>query len=197
MEQTASLGADAAEQPVPGIRPQSLLWVGAALAVMIAAIIGPSTWFLNFVHVIFGVMWTGIDLFMGFVIGPIMRRLPLAVRRAIIIRLMPRMLFLMPTLSIVTGTAGWFLAGRLGYLDLAFPAFGWVLAALILVTILTLQGIFILLPLNLKVYLQMRQDTPDMQRVGRWMRLYVRFVALQGIGQILMIVIMARFVTGI
>ena len=38
---------------------------------MITAIVSHDHWFLNFVHVICGVMWTGIDLFMGFIIGPI------------------------------------------------------------------------------------------------------------------------------
>ncbi len=41
-----------------------------ALAVMTAAIMSHDRWFLNFVHVICGVLWTGIDLFMGFVVGP-------------------------------------------------------------------------------------------------------------------------------
>ncbi len=35
--------------------------------------------FLNFVHVICGVLWTGIDLFMGFVIGPILRKVGMSV----------------------------------------------------------------------------------------------------------------------
>jgi hypothetical protein len=43
---------------------------------------------------------------MGFVIGPVLRRLPLEARRAVISALIPRTLFLMPTLSIVTSTAG-------------------------------------------------------------------------------------------
>jgi hypothetical protein len=182
---------------VPGIRAATLIWVGFALAVMIAAIQSPSDWFLNFVHVIAGVLWTGIDLFMGFVFGPIMRAVDLSTRRTIIVRLMPRMLFLMPTLSIITTTAGWFLADRLGYFELDYPAFGWVVAALVIVSVLTVQGLGILLPINLWVYFQMRSPAPDMERVGRRMRLYVRVIASQGLMQIAIIVIMARFVTGL
>src|SRR5580700_8714400 len=77
---------------------------------MTVAIASHDHWFLNFVHVICGVLWTGIDLFMGFVIGPILRKVGLSVRREIIVRLVPRTLFLMPALSIITGTTGWFLA---------------------------------------------------------------------------------------
>ncbi len=182
---------------VPGIRPSNLIWVAVAAAVMIAAIQGPSDWLLNFVHVIAGVLWTGIDLFMGFVIGPIMRAVGVPARRAIIIRLMPRMLFIMPTLSIITTTAGWFLAVRLGYFELPYPEFGWVVAALVIVAVLTVQGLGILLPINLKVYFQMRSAAPDMERVGRWMRIYLRVIASQGLMQIVIIVIMARFVTGL
>jgi hypothetical protein len=101
-----------------------------ALGVMTLAIASHDHWFLNFVHVICGVLWTGIDLFMGFVIGPILRKVGMSVRREIIVRLVPRTLFLMPTLSIITGTTGWFLAGDAGLLDVPWPQFGWVAAAL-------------------------------------------------------------------
>ena len=97
---------------------------------MIAAIVSHDHRVLNFVHVICGVMWTGIDLFMGFIVGPILRRVDVTVRREIILRLVPRTLFLMPTLSIITGTTGWYLAKDLGFLGVPWPQFGWVLAAL-------------------------------------------------------------------
>jgi hypothetical protein len=92
------------------IRWHYLGYAVVALGVMTVAIVSHDHWFLNFVHVICGVLWTGIDLFMGFVIGPILRKVGLSVRREIIVRLVPRTLFLMPTLSIITGTTGWFLA---------------------------------------------------------------------------------------
>jgi hypothetical protein len=134
---------------------------------------------------------------MGFVIGPIMRRLPLPARRAIICRLMPRMLFLMPTLAIITGTAGYYHAKQLGFLAVGYPAFGWVVAALVIVTILTVQGLGVLLPTNLLVYFEMRKDQPDGARIGRLMRRYVRAVAFQGVMQVAIIVVMAKFVTGL
>jgi hypothetical protein len=182
---------------IPPIRPANLIWVGLALGVMVAAINSDETWFLNFVHVMAGVLWTGIDLFMGFVIGPILRRVPLEARRAIVCRLMPRMLFLMPTLAVVTGTAGWYLALARGYLDLPYPAFGWVAAALAIITVLTIQGTGVLLPINLTVYFELRKAAPDGARIARLMRAYVRMVAVQGALQVAIIVVMARFVTGL
>ena len=168
-----------------------------AIGVMIAAIASHDRWFLNFVHVISGVMWTGIDLFMGFIVGPILRRIDVAARREVIVRLVPRTLFLMPTLAIITGTSGWYLAKDLGYLDLAWPQFGWVAAALTLVTLMTIQGTGYLLPTNLRVCLELRKPSPDGEKISRMMRSFFFAVACQGTMQVLTIVIMARFVSGI
>src|SRR5262249_25983909 len=95
--------------PINLIRWHYLWYVALALVVMIAAIISRHLWFLNFLHVFSGLLWTGIDLFMGFVLGPILRVVELPARKAVLLRLTPRTLFLMPTLAIVTGTTGWYL----------------------------------------------------------------------------------------
>ena len=174
------------------------LWgVAAAIAVTIWVVNQDSRWILNFVHVISGLLWTGIDLFMGFVIGPILKKVDLTARRAIVTRLAPRMMFLMPTLAAVTTTAGIALASSAGYFALDWPYFGWVLAALIIVTILTIQGIGILLPINIVVFLELRKHQPDMTRVGGLMRIYFYTVASQGVMQVAIILVMARFVTGL
>ena len=182
---------------VAGIDLRNLIWVALALAVMIVAIIANNVWALNFLHVMCGVLWTGIDLFMGFVVGPIIRRLPFEARRAIVVKLLPKTLFLMPTLAIVTGTAGWFHAKQLGFLDLPWPQYGWVLAALVIVAILTVQGIGVLLPANLLAYLEMRKPAPDLPRIGRLMHRYFYATSFQGVLQVVIIVVMAKFVTGL
>jgi hypothetical protein len=175
----------------------NLIWCGLAIAMTFAAVGFGNAWLLNFIHVMSGVLWTGIDLFMGFVIGPIIRGLPFEARRAVILRLMPKTLFLLPTLSIMTTTAGYFHAKQLGLLAVGWPEYGWVAAALIIVAILTVQGLGLLLPTNLLVYLEMRKAEPDGQRIGRLMRRYVYAVAFQGSLQVAIIVVMARFVTGL
>ncbi len=189
--------SDAVLADPPSINLFNLVWCGLALAFTVGVIQFGNLWLLNFVHVMAGLLWTGIDLFMGFVIGPIMRSLPVPARRAMILRLMPKTLFLLPTLSIVTGTAGYFYAKQIGFLDLDYPEYGWVLAALIIITLLTVQGLGVLLPTNLLVYLEMRRDQPDGARIGRLMKRYVYAVGFQGLMQVAMITIMARFVTGL
>lgn len=179
------------------LRPWYLAAALGAVAVTIAAILTDGLWFLDFVHVMAGALWTGIDLFMGFVIGPVLRRVSLDTRRAMIAGIIPRTLILMPTLSAITSTAGWFLAVRLGYLNLGYPEFGWVIAALAIVTVLTVQGLGYLLPMNLRLYFEIMKPAPDHEKLGRWMLTYVRVVAVQGSMQILIIIVMARFATGL
>ena len=186
-------------RPAPVASPLRWSYVAAALAAlaaMVAAILGNSLWFLNFVHVMAGVLWTGIDLFMGFVIGPVLRHVSFKTRRSMIAGIMPRTLILMPTLSTITSTAGWFLAVRLGFLDLGYPEFWWVIAALTIVTVLTIQGLGYLLPTNLKLYFEILKPQPDQDKIKGWMRTYVRVVALQGCLQVAIVVVMARFATG-
>ena len=191
-----ALGASSTAVVSP-LRLPYLIAAAVAFAVMIAAILGPSLWFLDFVHVMTGALWTGIDLFMGFVIGPVLRYVSLDTRRAMIAGIIPRTLILMPTLSIVTSTAGWFLAQRMGFLDLAFPQFWWVVAALAIVTVLTVQGLGYLLPTNLKLYFEISKPAPDAEKLRRWMRTYVRVVGVQGTMQVAIIIVMARFATGL
>lgn len=188
----------AATVPAPRleIRLSNLWWVAAAFAAMIAAIVAGDRWLLNFVHVMSGILWTGIDLFMGFVLGPVMRGLEMPVRRALVIRLMPRMLFVMPTLSIVTGTSGWYLAQQAGYLDVPWPLAAWVWAALAITTVLAVQGLGFLLPTNLRVCLELQKSQPDLGKLQRWMKRYLVVIAMQGALQVAIIVVMARFVTG-
>ena len=186
-----------ATEPPSLIRLHYLAYVAVAFAVMIWAIVAKNLWFLNWVHVFAGLLWTGIDLFMGFILGPILRKVDISVRREIIVRLIPRTLFLMPTLSIITGTAGWYLAQARGFDQLPWPQYGWVAAALALVTLMTLQGLGYLLPTNLRVCLELQRPAPDFGKIGRMMKGYFVAVAAQGAMQITIIVIMARFATGI
>ena len=194
MDATAQLAPPLAGAP---INLWNLVWVALAFTLMAAAIGVGNLWTLNFVHVMAGSLWTGVDLFMGFVMGPTLRAAPFEARRAILTRLVPKTLFIMPTLAIVTGTSGWFLAGRIGYLEVGYPQYCWVIAALTIVTILTIQGLGYLLPTNLRVYFELRRPNPDGPKISALTSRYFTVVAIQGTLQTLIIVVMARFATGL
>ena len=186
-----------ATEPQSLIRLHYLWFAAAAFAVMVAAIVSQNLWFLNWVHVFCGLLWTGIDLFMGFVLGPILRQVDISVRRAIILRLVPRTLFLMPTLAAITGTTGWYLAQARGFTEMPWPEYGWVAAALALVVVMAIQGLGYILPTNLRVCFELQKPAPDFAKIGALMKSFFLAVAAQGVMQMTIIVIMARFATGI
>jgi hypothetical protein len=43
----------------------------------------------------------------------------------------------------------------------------------------------------------MTKPAPDAEKIGRWMKTYVRVVAIQGTMQVAMIMIMVKFATGL
>ncbi len=188
---------DSASEVLPNIKPWYWLASAAALGVMVFAIWLGQPWFLNFVHVMSGALWTGTDLLMGFVVGPALRSASFEVRRAAGIRIATRTILLLPTLAVITGTSGWHHARQMGFLDAAWPQYGWVLAALALAAVLTFQGLCILLPANIRIYFELRKAQPDPEKIGRAMRFYIRVIAIQGLTQVAMIVVMARFATGL
>jgi hypothetical protein len=126
-----------------------------------------------------------------------LRRVDISARREVVRRLTPRTLFLMPAISTISGTTGWFLASELGYLRLDWPAFGWVAAALALVVLMAIQGLGFLTPVNVFVCLELQKPQPDLHRIRIWMQRYFYVVATQGTMQVAIIVIMTRFRVGI
>jgi hypothetical protein len=104
---------------------------------------------------------------------------------------------MMPAISIVSGTSGWFLAVELGYAALPWPAFGWVAAALVLVTLMTIQGLGFITPVNVMVCLELQKPTPDVRWIAIWMQRYFYAVATQGAMQVAIILVMTRFRAGL
>jgi hypothetical protein len=106
------------------------------------------------------------------------------------------MVFYMPTVSAVTTTAGYFLALRLGFISLHPPIVYWMLAVLVIVATMFVQGFGILLPSNLRIYFELRNDKPDMTKIQKLMNRYVKVVATQAVLQFIIIFVMANFATG-
>jgi hypothetical protein len=74
-----------------------------------------------YLHVMAGVLWTGIDLFMAAVLGPVLGGLDVDTRADVFQRFTPKMTFLMPVLALVTIAGGITLALRMGYFPNADP----------------------------------------------------------------------------
>ena len=182
--------------PPPTISVRSNIWITVPIGALIVAILTANFLLLNYVHVFTSMLWTGTDIFMAFLLGPILRGVSLSTRKEVISWLMPKMVFYMPTVASVTTTAGYFLASKMGLITLQTPVLYWITAVLIIVVAMLIQGLGILLPTNLRVYYELRKSEPDMARIQRLMRRYVKVVATQAILQFVIILIMANFATG-
>jgi uncharacterized membrane protein len=151
---------------------------------------------LNFVHIMTGALWTGIDLFMGFVLGPVLGAMDPKARADLFRRLIPKMTFLMPVLAAVTITAGMQLAERLGLISfsdlLGSLSNPWLLAAAIVAAILTVQGFGIMLPNEIRVFKQLLSETPDIDKISRLGMRNARLGGIQGLLQLAIIFIMAN-----
>ncbi|MGC8533838.1 MAG: hypothetical protein ACP5MV_04410 [Candidatus Parvarchaeum sp.] len=149
---------------------------------------------LDYVHVFSGASWTGMDLFMGLFFSFVMKGLDNDERVEVSKRLTPMMLFFMPSISAVTITAGIILAMEEGLFVLSSPI---IIAVLVIVGILTLQGIGIFLPNELRVYLEIKHGGKDKNKIVRLTIFNLKLAFSQVIFQIAIIVLMAHLATGL
>ena len=116
------------------ITPYSLVTLFVPIVALVLVLAYGNLLALNYLHVLTGGTWTGIDLFMGIVMGRILKGLEPQARTQVIKKLVPLMLFLMPALATVAITSGINLASKLGMLTFASPV---ILAAVVIVIILS------------------------------------------------------------
>lgn len=167
-------------------------FVVLAVVIPIAALIFTlnrgSITLINYVHIMAGALWTGIDLFMGLILGPVLGGVAPVERANVFKRLTPKMTFFMPVIATVTITAGINVAQRMGIFSLTNPKID---AALIIVAILTIQGFGILLPNEIRILRQLLSDKPDIEKISRLGMRNARLGGIQGIMQLSIIFIMA------
>jgi len=168
---------------------------GGILVLLIVSIAGNWLWPLDFFHVAGGGLWTGIDLFVGLAVGPILGKMTVPARIEFTTRFMPKMLVIMPTLVIVTLAAGYQLARHLGNLAPASPVHGWLVASYIVVGVMTIIALGLLEPANLAVLFELKKEWPDGERIGKLMRIFVFTAAITGTMQVATLVIMSRLAT--
>lgn len=175
------------------IVPVKLLPIPILMIVgLILSIAYNSRWALDFYHVTGGGLWTAIDLFVGFVVGPIMGKMSVSARTEFSSRFMPKMLIIMPTLVTMTLGAGFQLARKLGNLSAGAPAHGWLVASFIVVGVMTLVALGILEPANIAVLVELKKDQPDGEVIGRLMKWFIYTAGITGAMQIATLIIMTK-----
>jgi hypothetical protein len=193
---TASGIAAAQAAPSKSLVRQLTWWALLFPMIMIVSLVRHDLRLLNWIHVLSGVLWTGADLFLGFIIGPVMRRLDIPARTAVIGQLVPRTLLYFPAVSLTTGTAGWFLADWLGMLAPGSPQHAWIVAALILISLMTILGLGFMLPNSLRIWLELQKAQPDRELITGLNRFNLLNAGVQGVMQIAIIIVMSRLALG-
>jgi hypothetical protein len=187
------VGLEATARPDFQIVPlRAIPVVVLALAGLVAAIVSNRLWALDFFHVVSGGLWTGIDLFLGFVIGPTLGRMSIPARIEFSKRFMPKMVLLMPTLVISTLAAGWQLARHEGTILSTYPQHPWIVASMIVVGVMAVIAIGLLEPANLAVLFELRKPEPNGLLIGRLMRRFIYTAGITGAMQVATLVIMTK-----
>jgi hypothetical protein len=170
--------------------------VAVALVLLIVGIAVNELWPLEFLHVVGGAAWTVIDLFVGFVIGPIMGKLSIPARVELTTRLMPKMVLIMPTVVTITLAAGWQLATKLGNTQTSYPLHGWIVASYIVVGIMAVIALGLLEPANVAVLIELKKPRPSFHVIERLMKRFIYTAAATGAMQVATFVIMTKLAAG-
>ena len=176
--------------PLAGIPVAAAVVIGLTIAIATN-----SVWALNFFHVAGGGAWTALDLFLGFVLGPIIGGMSPQARAEFSARFMPKMLLLMPTLVTMTLASGFQLARHFAFLDPSYPRHGWIVASFIVVGVMATVALGFLEPANVAVLYEMRKPQPNFELIGRLMKRFVYAAGLLGAMQVATLLIMTRLPT--
>lgn len=192
MATAAHAGAPATERSFEIVPRKGLPFVALAVVGVVVAIARDSRWGLNFCHVAGGGLWTGIDLFVGFVLGPIIGRLSIPARIEFSKRFMPAMLLVMPTVVTMTLAAGFQLARLNGFLSPGAYHHGWIVASMIVVGVLAVVALAYLEPANVAVLFELRKPNPNPLVIQRLMKRFVYTAGITGVMQVATLIIMTR-----
>jgi hypothetical protein len=173
--------------PVKGLPIVALVLVG-----VVVAIARDARWGLMFCHVVGGGLWTAIDLFVGFVIGPIIGRMSVPARIEFSARFMPKMLLIIPTVVTMTLAAGFQLARLSGFLDTSSPKHAWIVTSFAVVGVMAVIALTYLEPANIAVLFELRKPQPDGRVIEKLMRRFVFTAGITGVMQVTTLIIMTK-----
>lgn len=169
-----------------------LVLAGLVLAACVVVVAVNTLWPLVFMHIVFGSAWTIIDLFVGFVIGPILGSLSVPARIEFSTKFMPKMVVIMPAVVTATLVAGWQLSTKLGTNLSAYPEHGWVVASFIVVGVMAIVALGLLEPANIAVLIELKKPRPNPVVIERLMKRFIYAAGITGAMQVATFVIMTK-----
>jgi len=181
------------DRPKIQVVPLKGLPVVALAVIFVALSIGFNwKWGLMFNHVVGGGLWTGIDLFVGLVIGPILGRLSIPARAEFSARFMPMMVIIMPTVVMMTLATGFQVARMAGNLLASSPNHAWLIVSFCVVGVMATVALGVLEPANIAVLYEMNKPVPNGLLIHRLMQRFVYTAGILGVMQVATLIIMTR-----
>lgn len=158
---------------------------------VIAAYLTGSVLILDYVHVLFGAVWTGVDVFLGLIFVSVISSVDAQTRVGISRRIMPMTLYFIPSVSIAVPAAGLALAVREGIFSISSHIF---MAIIAVGLVLVLTGFVTIVPYSWKVRNIVRRGTPSDSEVKSSLRIITTGALMQMLLQIAIISLMAYLV---
>ncbi len=188
-------GAPGERRTIAIVPLKALPVAGIALAIVVTGIATNQLWLLMFSHVAGGALWTGIDLFVGLVLGPIMGRMPIPARAEFASRFMPAMVVIMPTIVTMSLGSGFQVARKLGNLSVHSPNHSWLIVSFCVVGVMAVIALGVLEPANIAVLFEMNKPAPNGERIQRLMKRFIYTSGVTGLMQVATLIIMTRVAT--
>ncbi len=156
----------------------------------IASLIIPGILILDYVHVLFGALWTGVDVFLGFIFFIVLSGMEDKLKSDIAFRLIPMLLYFIPAISVLTPLLGFALALRENIFTLNF-----IFIAIITISIvLGLVSFVVIVPAMYKIYKGFKNNSVNENRNGKFLMRVTKAATLQMVLQIIIISLMAYIV---
>ncbi len=167
-----------------------LISVAVLAIVFSAGIIIPGILVLDYVHVLYGALWTGVDVFLGAIFFIVINSLDINIKANIAERLIPMTLYFIPAISIFTVSSGIALAIREKIISLD-PLFIGIFSIAALLLLLTFAFV---LPMSLKISRELAGENWDKSMVSNNLMNISRVATIQLVFQVAIISLMAYIV---
>ena len=168
-----------------GLTAFAVPFVALAIAYLLGSILA-----LDYVHVLLGAIWTGVDVFLGLLFSTVMSNAPLETRTNVAVRILPMTLFFIPSVSIAVPLAGYLLASSEGIFTLST----WLFRAIIIMGFLLVgTGFSTIVPYSIRIFKSINGGTGE-GRLPRYLRIISVGALVQMVFQIAIIGLMAYIV---
>ncbi len=146
---------------------------------------------LDYVHVLLGAIWIGIDVFLGIIFTSVIKTINPETRKNIGMRMLPMTLFFIPSASIITPLAGYVLAVREGIFSITSHLF---IIILILAAVLLIVSFTIMVPYSYGMTRNLSDEKSNLDKISRNMRIISIGALVQLVFQIAIVSLMAYIV---